>query len=230
MLRDGRHRRAGTASRLGGILLIALAGSSMSVAAVSLCGAQQPTREQLELVRNLPDNAHVLYALGDLNGDGMVDQKDLALLRQIVAKPSAPMPAAVRCSAAGDVNLDRKLDAADVAVLAGWLKDSPRVEIPALYWQSGLGCKLTEPYLAATIEPGAGDNFLIRFVDPRYSTSNTRVVVNSGPATIRPASDGKGYAGTISSDPKPGALVVLQITLPRNRSYYYDLQIRSTPH
>jgi hypothetical protein len=172
----------------------------------------------------------VLYALGDLNGDGVVDQKDLVALRQIVAKPSAPMPATVRCQAAGDVNLDHKLDASDVAVLAGWVKDAPRLDIPALYWQSVLGCKLTEPYLAATIEPHAGDSFLIRFIDPRYNTSNVRVEVRSGPATIRSASDGKCYAGTISSDAKPGALAILLITLPRNRSYYYDLQVRSTPH
>ena len=229
MLPACTHRREGTASRLCGWLLIALVANALSIAGLSTCGAQQPTREQLELLRNLPDNTHVLYALGDLNGDGVVDQKDLALLRQIVAKPSAPMPAAVRCTAAGDVNLDRKLDAADAAVLAGWLKDSPRVEIPALYWQSGLGCKLTQPYIAATFEPRAGDPFLIRFIDPRYSTSNSHVEVNSGPATIRPASDGKGYAGTISSDAKQGALAILQITLPGNRSYYYDLQVRSTP-
>jgi len=182
------------------------------------------------MMAKLPDSTHVLYVLGDLNGDGVVDRKDLALLRQIVATPSAPMPAAVRCQAAGDVNLDRKLDASDVAVLAGWLKDAPRLDIPALYWQSGLGCKLAEPYLAATIEPRAGDSFVIRFIDPHYSTSNSRVAVHSGPATIHPASDGNGYAGTISSDARPGVLAILQITLPRNRSYYYDLQVRSTPH
>lgn len=214
----------------GGLLLIAAAASAMSITAPSTCDAQQPTRQQLELLRNLPDSAHVLYILGDLNGDGVVDQKDLALLRQIVAKPSAPMRAAIRCQAAGDVNLDHKLDASDVAVLAGWLKDAPRLDTPALYWQSGLGCKLTEPYLAATIEPRAGANFLIRFIDPSYSTSNSRVEVHSGPATIRPASDGKGYTGAISSDAKPGALAILLITLPGNRSYYYDLQVRGTPH
>lgn len=211
-------------------MMIAAAASVLSIAAVSMCGAQQPTRQQLELLGNLPDGAHVLYALGDVNGDGVVDRNDLALLRQIVAKPSAPMSAAVRCQAAGDVNLDRKLDASDVAVLAGWLKDAPRVDIPALYWQSGLGCKLAEPYLAATVEPRPGDNFLIRFIDPRYSASNSHVAVNSGPATIRPAPDGKGYAGTISSDAKPGALAILLITLPHNRSYYYDLQVRGVPH
>jgi hypothetical protein len=214
----------------GGLLLMAAAASAMSIAAPSMCAAQQPTRQQLELLRDLPDSAHVLYILGDLNGDGVVDQKDLALLREIVAKPSAPFPAAVRCQAAGDVNLDRKLDASDVAVLAGWLKDAPRINIPALYWQPGLGCKLSEPYLAATIEPRAGDNLLIRFIDPSYSTANVRVQVRSGPATIRPASDGKGYSGTISSDAKPGALAILLITLPRNRSYYYDLQVRAALH
>ena len=222
MLRAASYRRAETISRLGVLLIV--------LSAVSLCGAQQPTRAQLEMLVNLPDSDHVLYALGDLNGDGVVDRKDLALLREIVAKPSAPMPATVRCQAAGDLNLDRKLDASDVAVLAGWLKDAPRLETPALYWQSGLGCKLTEPYLAATIEPRVGDSFVVRFIDPRYSTSNSRVEVHSGPATIRPASDGKGYAGAISSDAKPGALAILQITLPGNRSYYYDLQVRGAPH
>jgi len=103
-----------------GLLLIAAAAGAMCITAPSMCAAQQPTRQQLELLRNLPDSAHVLYILGDLNGDGVVDQKDLALLREIVAKPSAPLPAAVRCQAAGDVNLDRTLDASDVAVLAGW--------------------------------------------------------------------------------------------------------------
>ena len=230
MLPDAKHRRAGTSSRLGGLLLLALEASALSISAVSMCRAQQPTRQQLELLSKLPDNAHVLYALGDLNGDGVVDRKDLVALRQIVAKPSAPMPAAIRCQAAGDVNLDRKLDASDVAVLAGWLKDAPRVDIPALYWQSGLGCKLSEPYLAATIEPRAGDTFLIRFIDPRYKTSNVRVVVRSGPASIRPAADGKGYEGTISSDAKPGALASLLISIPGNRSYYYDLQVRNGPH
>ena len=213
-----------------GLLLIAAAAGAMSIAAPSMCAAQQPTQQQLELLRNLPDSAHVLYILGDLNGDGVVDQKDLALLREIVAKPSSSLPAAVRCQAAGDVNLDRTLDAGDVALLAGWLKDAPRVNIPALYWQPGLGCKLSEPYLAATIEPHAGDTFRIRFIDPHYSTSNVRVVVHSGPATIRPAADSMGYEGTISSDAKPGALAILLISITGNRSYYYDLQVRAAPH
>jgi hypothetical protein len=181
----------------------------------------------MELIRNLPDNAHVLYALGDLNGDGIVDRRDLAVLRDIVAKPSGPMPAAARCPAAGDVNLDRKLDSRDVDELTGWLKNAPRLDTPALYWQSGLACEFTNPFLAATIDPRAGETFLIRFLDPGYTTSSLRVEVHRGPATIRAAPDGKGYVGTISPDAKAGDLAILLISIPGNRHYYYDLQVRS---
>jgi Dockerin type I domain len=217
MLRAYQHRR---------VTLVALLATALSIAFPSVCRAQS-SRRQMELIRNLPDNAHVLYALGDLNGDGFVDRRDLAILRDIVAKPSAPMPAAARCPAAGDVNLDRKLDSSDVDELAGWLKNAPRLDTPALYWQSGLACELTQPFLAATLDPRAGETFLIRFLDPSYTTSNVHVEVHSGPATIRPAPDGKGYVGRISPDAKSGDLAILLISIPGNRHYYYDLQVRS---
>src|SRR5260370_26796776 len=221
MLRAGRHRRVRPAS-------VAFFATALSIVVPSVCAAQSAdrARAQRDLRLNLPDNAHVLYALGDLNGDGVVDQRDLALLRQIVANPSAPMPAAARCPAAGDVNLDRKLDDVDVGVLAGWLKNAPHLETPALYWQSGLACGFTQPFVAATLDPRAGETFLIRFVDPGYTSSNARVEVHSGPATVRAASDGKGYVGRVSPDAKAGELAILLISLPSNRHYFYDLQVR----
>lgn len=207
-----------------------LVSAVLIVATASASGAQSSVRDlrQRALLLNLPDYAHVLYVLGDLNGDGVVDRTDLALLRQVAAPPSAPMPPAVRCVAAGDVNLDRKIDDRDVAMLAGWLKQTSHLEIPALYWQSGLACGFGQAYLAATIDPAAGEQFLIRFLDPDYSASNCSAEVHSGPVTIRPAPDGRGFVGVVSPDAKPGTLAVVRLNLPRNRRYYYNLLIRDT--
>lgn len=184
---------------------------------------------QKELLRNLPDTVRILYVLGDLNGDGQVDRQDLALLSAMVSAGSATPPAAVKCVAAGDLDLDGKIDRNDLDILSEWLKDSPRVKIPALYWQPTLACGFSEPFLAATIEPSPRDPVEIRFLDPSYTASNSTVTVQSGPISITKASDGKGFSGKVSPKARAGERALLMLTLPGSRQYLFSIDIATAP-
>jgi hypothetical protein len=179
---------------------------------------------QQQMILALPVDVRILYIVGDLNGDGRVDAKDLNLLRAAVASKGST-PAGVTCMAAGDVNLDRVVDNKDVEVLSGWLRASPQIAIPALYWQPSVPCSPGEPFLGATIDPRPNSNVRVRFLEPVYSPSNVSLVVRSGPATFRPAMDGKGFDGHTLSRARPGQTVTTMVTLPDGRRYYLDFHI-----
>jgi hypothetical protein len=201
----------------------------LSFLAITIAGEASRTEQQKELLSNLPDSVRLLYALGDLNGDGQVDRQDLALLSAMVSAGSATPPAAVKCVAAGDLDLDGKIDRNDLGILSEWLKDSPRVKIPALYWQPTLACGFIEPFLAATIEPGPGDPVEIRFLDPSYTASNSTVTVQSGPISITKASDGKRFSGKVSPKAHAGQRALLMLTLPGNRQYFLAIDVATSP-
>jgi hypothetical protein len=196
-----------------------LAALLLSFSAIALAGEAGRTEQRKELLSNLPDSVRLLYALGDLNGDGRVDRQDLALLRALVSAGGASPIPGIKCIAAGDLNLDGKIDQNDLDILSEWLKDSPRVAIPALYSQPSLACGFTEPFLAATIEPGPGEPVEIRFYDPAYNTS----------ISLKPADDGKGFSGKVSPKARAGERALLTLTLPGSRQYFLAINVATSP-
>ena len=75
------------------------------------------------------------YVVGDLNGDGVIDQKDLDLLSQYIAGNKVPESTIIQ---AGDINGDGRIDESDYTILARYIRmkktiaDAPYMN-PALY-------------------------------------------------------------------------------------------------
>lgn len=182
------------------------------------------TRRQRKFA-NLEEGLVPLYVLGDLNEDGVVDGRDRALLAAIV-KSGTSMDT-VSCAAAGDLDFNLKLDNADLARMDEWLKAAPRVDIPAVTYSPTLPCHFRHSFLAARFDAHPGEPVPVRFLDLTLTTKNTQVVLKSGPATVTPDADGKGFTAATSTSAKPGELVVLEIFIPRGRRYFFSYPIES---
>ena len=161
-----------------------------------------------------------VFVLGDLNEDGRVDKIDQELLKQMLAAPGNRAPAGASCVAAGDLNLNSRIDQEDLSRMNEWLKDEPQVEIPALTYDNRLPCAFKHLLIATRLDATPGEDVPIVFLEPGLSPSNSNVVVQSGPGIVRQAKDGKGYVVRTSPSATVGEHVILLITLPRRR--YYD--------
>jgi hypothetical protein len=168
-----------------------------------------------------------VFVLGDLNEDGRVDQADRKLLAQILAAPGNRAPQAATCVAAGDLNLNSRIDREDLVRMDEWLKGEPQVEVPALTYDSRLPCAFRHLLIATRLDATPGEDVPIVFLEPGLSPENSTVAVESGPGTVRKSSDGKGYVVLTSSSASVGDHVVLLITLPK-RKYYFAYGISPT--
>jgi len=190
--------------------------------------ADPPVHRTENLLPQLEEGLTPLFILGDLNEDGIVDQKDRDLLAKIVAAPSgSPPPAAATCVAAGDLDFDRVIDKRDLKRLDSWLEGGHRLRVPALGYQPSLPCEFKHLFVAVLLDAPLGTPVPIRFLEPGVSAKNAKVRIQSGPASVRP--DGRGYLVQTTSAAKPGDEIVLLITLPKDREYLYSYQIEPWP-
>ena len=98
--------------------------------------ADPPVHRSENFLPELEEGLTPLFVLGDLNEDGIVDQKDRDLLAKIVAAPpGSPPPAAATCVAAGDLDFNRVIDQRDLKRLDSWLEGGHRLRVPALGFQ-----------------------------------------------------------------------------------------------
>ena len=162
-----------------------------------------------------------LFVLGDLNEDGVVDRHDRDLLARLVA--GAPLKS-VSCAAAGDLDLNLKLDHKDLERFDQWLADGG-VDIPGLKFEPTLPCRFKHLLVAARFDAYPGEFVPIRLLDPGLNTSNSQASVESGAASIEPSSDRKGFIVKPSAQAHPGDLVTVLLTL-RGKKYYYTFSIR----
>jgi dockerin type I repeat protein len=176
-----------------------------------------------EAIRSFESGVVPLFVLGDLNEDGAVDQEDLKLLRAFVAQKSA---AGISCMAAADLNESHSIDAKDIEVLEQILKPG-KVAAPALSSRSRLGCDFRNFFIAARPQTRAGGAVPIHFLDPRFTTQNSSVMLSSGPATI--AKSGNEYVVQVARDAPSGSIVTVVITLAGNRKYFYSFSIAPGP-
>jgi hypothetical protein len=189
--------------------------------------ADPPVHRSENLLPDLEAGLTPLFVLGDLNEDGIVDEKDRDLLAKIVAAPGVPSPAAATCVAAGDLDFNQVLDQRDLKRLDSWLEGGHRLRVPALGYQPSLPCEFKHLFVAVLLDAPLGTPVPIRFLEPGVSAKNAKVRIQSGPATVRP--DGRGYLVQTTSAAKPGDEIVLLITLPKAREYLYSYQIEPWP-
>ena len=216
--------------RLLSRLLVALVLACAAAAADSQSRSAPASEWQAKMaaVRNAGSGLVPLFVLGDVNEDGRIDQKDLALVRQLAKQPRPTLPTkTIPCPAAGDLDQDGTISVRDVAALTKWIQLG--VTTPALSYLSALPCNFTHLSIAASpgVEPGR--KAYIRFMDRNLNSLNSAVTVEEGDAAIASASDGGGYEVTPGATAKTGELIVLKITIPKNKSYYYSLRLVRSP-
>ena len=175
--------------------------------------------KKMQAIRNLESGVAPLFVIGDLNEDGIVNEKDFQLAQAFVERKS---PAGISCLAAGDLNTDGVVDARDVALFQETLKRGP-VTAPPLAYHSGLPCDYKNFFVAATSGARAGGAVPVHFLDPRFNAQNSSLSVQSGPATV--AKNGNAYRVQVSKSAPPNSVVTLAITLADNRKYVYTFLV-----
>jgi Dockerin type I domain len=165
-----------------------------------------------------------LFALGDVNEDGQVDEQDLELVRSIVQAGGEVQPSAViSCPAAGDIDQNGRIDQRDLELLADWVKK--KVTGPALSYQAVLPCDFKRFIIAASPYGKPGDAVHIRFLDADLTVANTAVTVQDGDAAAGAAPDGRGFDINVLANAKTGDYVAVKIVLPDARTYYYAFPV-----
>src|SRR5580765_6609051 len=109
-------------------------------------------QKKMQAISNYEAGVVPLFVLGDLNEDGMVDQKDLKLVRAYVAHP---VGAGISCLAAADLDDNGSINAHDVAVLEQVLGKGA-VKAPALSSHARMGCDFKHFFIAALPQGRAG--------------------------------------------------------------------------
>jgi dockerin type I repeat protein len=176
--------------------------------------------KKMEAIRNFEYGVEPLFVMGDLNEDGVVDQKDLGLSRAYVERRTS---AGISCLAAGDLNTDGVVDAKDVALFEKALQRGP-VEAAPLAYHSSLPCDYRNFFIAAG--PGArpGGVVPIHFLDARFTTQNSTVEMQNGAATVSKMPG--EYLVQVAKTAVPESLVTVNITLADRKKYTYTFSVR----
>jgi len=174
---------------------------------------------KMEALKNLEHGVAPLFVLGDLNEDGVVDEKDLQLA-QAYAQGNAS--AGISCLAAGDLNSDGAVDAKDVTLFQQALKKGP-IPAPPLAYHSSLRCDYKNFFVASMSGTRVGGTLPVHFLDPRFNAQNSSVTVQSGQATA--AKNGNAYRVQVAKTAPKESFITLAITLADNRKYTYTFQV-----
>ena len=190
-----------------------------------LNGQQQPKyaptdfERKMEALKNMEHGVAPLFVLGDLNEDGVVDEKDLQLAQTYVQRKTS---ADVSCLAAGDLNTDGVVDAKDVALFQQALNKGA-IQAPPLVYHSSLRCDYKNFFIAALSGTRAGGSLPVYFLDRRFNSQNSSVTVQSGQATV--AKNGDAYRVQVAKSAPKNSLVTLAIMLADNRTYTYTFLV-----
>ena len=226
-------RRTGLSGSIEFAVAFAVALTLGVIASSAHCADSQDaqTARMRAVMRTLPDGVYPLYILGDVDEDGKVDRDDLAILTRLTAslKKHAPLPAAATCIAAADIDRNGDIDARDVRILQNWLKDTPALAGPALYWQPGLPCSYLHLIVASKAQAYPGETIPVILLGDGLTASNTRLMVESGPATASRASDGHSFAVKVASSAGEKDHIVLRILTPPAREYFYTIPVVTPP-
>lgn len=176
-----------------------------------------------EAISNFEAGVVPLFVLGDLNEDGLVDQKDLQLLRAYAEHKNS---AAISCLAAADLDDNGSINAHDVAVLEQVLSKGA-VKAPALSSHARLGCDFKHFFIAALPQGHAGSAVPIHFLDPRFNTQNSTASILAGPATV--VSNHGAFMVQVAKSAPAGAIITVSITLADKQKYLYSFRVAPAP-
>jgi dockerin type I repeat protein len=176
-------------------------------------------QKKMQAISSFEAGVVPLFVLGDLNEDGVVDQKDLQLLRAYIERPGS---AGISCLAAADLDDNGSINAHDIAVLEQVLGKGA-VKAPALSSHARLGCDFQHFFIAALPQGRAGSAMPIHFLDPRFNTQNSTATVFAGPATV--VSGHGAFLVQVAKSAPAGAIVTVSITLADKQKYLYSFRV-----
>ena len=132
-------------------------------------------------------------------------------------------PAEATCPAAADLNMDGRIDAANLPAMRRMMSKG-RIVIPALHYQFRLPCRFKRLLVAARPEADLDGSNPIYLLDPRFTSENSKVEVVRGSATVRPMPDHRGFIVKIAGSSPRSGHILLRITLGPDGSggrFYY---------
>jgi hypothetical protein len=177
-------------------------------------------------MRELPEHALPLFAVGDVDEDGAVDGRDRMLIQALVKTEPAQWPKVkgATCPAAADLDLNAKVDAADSALADELLRDG-RIVTPALFYQAELPCRFEHPIVASQSEARPGEDLPIWILAGGYMKEDVQVTIEEGAAKPKAGADPRTILLTVGTGPKKPAaeMLVLRIAFRGGRSYLLNL-------
>ena len=219
----------GSSSLLSVVLIAFIVGPASTLSNAQTGFARPPEWDaKMAALHNAGTGLVPLFVLGDVNEDGKVDEQDLELVRSIVQSGTEPRPsAAISCPA---VAILIKTAASINATSPHWPNGfRQKVTAPALSYQAALPCDFNRSFIAASPFAKRGGAAQIRFLDAGLNATNTVVIIEEGNAVVGSASDGRGYEVIVLAAAKTGQQIVLKISLPGARTYYYTLPVEDAP-
>lgn len=171
--------------------------------------------KKMEAIKNFEVGVAPLFVMGDLNEDGVVDAKDLQLVKTYVETHAA---AGISCLAGGDVNTDGAVDAKDLLLLEKALSRGA-IEAPPLAYHSSLPCDYKNFFIAARSGARPGGTVPVHFLNPKFTTQNSTVTVQSGPATI--VKTAESFLVQVSKSARPESPITVAIGLADGKRYTY---------
>ncbi len=199
--------------------VLAFAAGSLNSREAAQTGPQnaadaQRLEERFSTLQKLEVGAAPLFVFGDVNEDGKVNAADLELTKELAAGKS---PAAATCPAAGDFNQDGKIDATDVDAMRKMLS-AGRPATLTLGFPYRLPCSFKRMLVAAHPNADAQGENSVYFLDSRFTTENSTVVVQMGKAVVAPTADHHAYIIDALSALGESGTLALKITLGKNGS------------
>lgn len=202
----------------------AASGVLFATSFASLSPAQPVSDLLAEALRPLPEHAVPLFAVGDVDESGAMDERDRQLIDALAGLDRArwsELPAAT-CPAAADLDLDADVDSAD-SKLARELLVGGGITAPALFGQPSLPCRFERPVFASLLEAAPGEELTIW--DLR-SDRQPSLVVSVVRGSARVVFLGRSETRIEIAAGPPGDLLVLRLALGVDRSYLFTLEIR----
>jgi len=215
------------ATTLGCYLLFLLLPAFGQIASTPPSGKRRPPDADAKIIalKSLGEDLLPLFVLGDLNEDGVVDEKDLELMKRVIDRGNSEAPPEVSCLAAADVTGNGIVDEKDFDLLSSWIRSGP-VTAPALWHQSFLPCDYKQFFVAAQTTTVAGGVVNIRFLDSNLNSTNSRVTVPNGNAQVTPAEGNRGYDIAVASTAQVDDLIKVRLQLPKRGAFLFTIPVR----
>jgi hypothetical protein len=215
------------AAALGCYLLFLLLPAYGQVASNAPSGNRRPPDADAKIIalKALGEDLLPLFVLGDLNEDGVVDEKDLELMKRVIDRGNSEAPPEVSCLAAADVTGNGIVDENDFDRVSSWIRSGP-ITAPALWHQSFLPCDYKQFFVAAQTTTVAGGVVNIRFLDADLNATNSRVTVPNGNAQVTPADGNRGYDVTVPSTAQVDDLIKVRLQLPKRGAFLFTIPVR----